>query len=107
MASPCTLEVYICLGIASFPGPAQLTILKATESWAGPGNEAIGLGTCVHYDFQAVSKLGHSNFYGSDELDAITIRKYTDRFSGQLRTGNFFARARRYQNCHEIIHSCK
>jgi len=31
--------------LASFPGPAQLsvacsTILKATESWAGPGNEA-------------------------------------------------------------------
>ena len=36
--------------VASFPGPAQLsvacygkagfTVLKATESWAGPGNEA-------------------------------------------------------------------
>ena len=35
--TPCTLEVYTCLGT--------------------------GLGTCVH--FQAVSKLGHSNFYSS------------------------------------------
>ena len=34
--------------LASFPGPAKLsvacstrfTVLKATESWAGPGNEA-------------------------------------------------------------------
>ena len=31
--------------VASFPGPTQLsvtcsTVLKATESWAGPGNEA-------------------------------------------------------------------
>ena len=32
---------------------------------------------CVH--LQAVSKLGHSNFYCSDELDAITVRKYTER----------------------------
>ena len=23
--------------LASFPGPAQLSVLKATESWAGPG----------------------------------------------------------------------
>ena len=37
-----------CLLLASFPGPAQLfvacsteTVLIATESWAGPGNEAI------------------------------------------------------------------
>ena len=36
--TPCTLEVYTCLGT--------------------------GLGTCVH--FQAVSKLGHSNFYSSE-----------------------------------------
>ena len=34
-------------GLASFPGPAQLSVacshgkvLQATESWAGPGNEA-------------------------------------------------------------------
>ena len=26
--------------IASFPCPAQLTVLKAMESWAGPGNGA-------------------------------------------------------------------
>ena len=29
--------------LASFPGPAQLSVasvLQATESWAGPGNEA-------------------------------------------------------------------
>ena len=34
-----------CRLLASFPGPAQLsvacfTVLKAKESWAGPGNEA-------------------------------------------------------------------
>ena len=33
-------------GVATFPGPAQLSIssssvLQATESWAEPGNEAI------------------------------------------------------------------
>ena len=27
--------------IASFPGPTQLFVLIATESWAGPGNEAM------------------------------------------------------------------
>ena len=27
--------------IASFPGPAQLSILQVTERWAGPGNKAI------------------------------------------------------------------
>ena len=37
LATPCTLKLYTCLGT--------------------------GLGTCVH--FQAVSKLGHSNFYSS------------------------------------------
>ena len=37
LATPCTLELYTCLGT--------------------------DLGTCVH--FQAVSKLGHSNFYSS------------------------------------------
>ena len=26
--------------IASFPGPAQLSVAFSTESWAGPGNEA-------------------------------------------------------------------
>ena len=33
----------VILVIASFPGPAQLSVtsvLQATESWAGPGNEA-------------------------------------------------------------------
>ena len=27
--------------LASFSGPAQLSVLQATESWAGPGNETI------------------------------------------------------------------
>ena len=27
-------------GLASFPGPAQLSVLKVPESWVGPGNEA-------------------------------------------------------------------
>ena len=26
--------------LASFPGPAQLSVAYSTESWAGPGNEA-------------------------------------------------------------------
>ena len=26
--------------LGSFPGPAQLSVMQATESWAGPGNEA-------------------------------------------------------------------
>ena len=82
--TPCRLELLLAhslytggVYIALFPGPAQLTVLKVMESWAGPGNKDIGLGMCVH--LQAVSKLGHSNFYCSDELDAITVRKYTER----------------------------
>ena len=31
---------YCALCIAWFPGPAQLSVLQATESWAGPGNKA-------------------------------------------------------------------
>ena len=31
------------LSLASFPGPAQLSVTCSTESWAGPGNEA----TCL------------------------------------------------------------
>ena len=26
--------------LTSFPGPAQLSVLQVTESWAGPGNES-------------------------------------------------------------------
>ena len=33
----CVLYEFI---VASFPGPAQLSILQVMESWAGPGNEA-------------------------------------------------------------------
>ena len=34
------------LRLALFPGPAQLSVLQATESWAGPGNEAIFKEVC-------------------------------------------------------------
>ena len=34
----------LTVDIASFPGPAQLSVAcSATESWAGPGNEASGV----------------------------------------------------------------
>ena len=38
--------------VASFPGPAQLSVacstnLKVTESWVGPGNEAISIAQYV------------------------------------------------------------
>ena len=30
-----------CIGVSSFPdSPHALSVLQATESWAGPGNEA-------------------------------------------------------------------
>ena len=41
----CHLVIFLSIGIASYPGPAQLSITCSMESWAGPGNEAsIGIG---------------------------------------------------------------
>ena len=34
------INVRWALNLASFPGPAQLSVTCSTESWAGPGNEA-------------------------------------------------------------------
>ena len=53
------------MGIAtSFPGPAQLSItcstekrvLQATESWVGPGNEAMGI---VQDNFYTITLLNY------------------------------------------------
>ena len=55
LVTPCTLEVYTCLG-------------------TGLGT---GLGTCVH--FQAVFKLGHSNFYSSAHVAHISSLKWCYR----------------------------
>ena len=56
-----SLKLYVHV-VASFPGPAQLSVasvLQATKSWAGPGNEAMHVarmqsevfvaGTCRRY----------------------------------------------------------
>ena len=47
--------------VASFPGPAQLSVLQVTESWGGPGNEvrvreciAVHLSGLVMYKEQEV-----------------------------------------------------
>ena len=47
--------------VASFPGPAQLpvacsTVLQATGSWAGPGNEASFYGSCMVRGIGVVTK---------------------------------------------------
>ena len=49
--------------VASFPGPAQLfiacsTVLIATESWAGPGNEANQIALLCAYLAPVDSRLG-------------------------------------------------
>ena len=46
--------------IASFPGPAQFSIasvLQATESWAGPGNEASSINCTSQPTISLIPKL--------------------------------------------------
>ena len=48
--------------VASFPGPAQLSITcstEATESWMGPGNEAINMVLLAEYSVDVTSKVFH------------------------------------------------
>ena len=64
--------------VASFPGPAQLsvafnTVLKATESWVGPGNEA-SRSVCVP-SIGVQSDVGCANFAtGSSSTISGTLR---------------------------------
>ena len=60
----CHLVIFLSIGLASYPGPAQLFVTCSTESWAGPGNEAsIGIGASL-----AGPVLARTHFWRFNEM---------------------------------------